>query len=199
MSNFNKAYDMLIEDIIQSVTKTELNNRRKEYPKIKLKLLFDKLFKENKMVKNLDGTYDVNGDLHLFNLDLTSLKNLPYRLNKINGYFTCTMNKLTNLIGCPTVIGEDFNCSYNKLISLKNCNIASVNGYFDCSANNLTNLIGCPKIINRDFRCSLNNLTSLEGCPIEVKGDFHIVDNSDKLFTAEEVRKICKVGGKIYV
>ena len=65
--------------------------------------------------------------------------------------------------------------------------------YFEDAFGDLSN-----KIHEGDFYCSHNNLSSLEGAPQEVKGSFYCYDNSKK-FTEEDVRKVCKVGGKIYV
>lgn len=54
-------------------------------------------------------------------------------------------------------------------------------------------------IINGDFDCSYcKSLITLEGSPKEVNGDFYC-DGCGVKFTIEEVRKHCKVGGKIYV
>jgi hypothetical protein len=47
------------------------------------------------------------------------------------------------------------------------------------------------------FSCSNNQLTSLEGSPKEVGGDFFCKNNKIK-FTEEDVRKVCKVKGRIY-
>jgi hypothetical protein len=38
----------------------------------------------------------------------------------------------------------------------------------------------------------------LEGCPKEIEGDF-ICYGCGRKFTEEEVRKLCKVTGKVYV
>ena len=72
-----------------------------------------------------------------------------------------------------------------------------VKGYFSCHHNRLTSLRGSPAEVGGDFYCSTNQLTSLEGCPKEVLGDFDCSNNKVK-FTEEDVRKVCKVNGKIY-
>lgn len=217
---FEKTFDLFMEDIIQSVTPKELKERRKEYPKIKLKLVFDKLFRENKMVKNRDGSYDVNGDVDICRLYLTSLEDLPYKLNKVAGHFDCSDNILTSLKGSPKIVNDDFDCQYNKLTSLEECP-KIINGIFNCEVNMLTslenaptevkkdfycnnnllvNLIGCPKIINGDFDCGYNMLTSLEGCPKKVNGAFNIRNTSSSYrFTIEAIKDVCKVGGGIFV
>ena len=73
-----------------------------------------------------------------------------------------------------------------------------VKSYFSCYRNQLTSLRGCPREVREYFDCSYNNLTSLEGAPREVGGLFDCSKNNIQ-FTEEDVRKVCKVGGKITV
>ena len=98
--------------------------------------VFEKYKIENYTI-NEDGSIDVNGDVHLFNLNLSEL---PISFNKVSGYFFCEMNGLTTLKGCPKSVG----------------------GHFDCSNNKLTSLKGSPKHIGGNLFCSHNKLTSLE-------------------------------------
>jgi hypothetical protein len=49
-----------------------------------------------------------------------------------------------------------------------------------------------------NFDCYDNELTSLKGAPRSVGGNFYCNDNK-KQFTEEEVRAVCKVGGKVFV
>ena len=67
---------------------------------------------------NSVGEIDINGDV---NLTYRSLKKLPFyiQFGKINGYFTCSLNKLISLKGMPKEVDRNFNCSYNKLTSLE--------------------------------------------------------------------------------
>ena len=54
--------------------------------------------------------------------------------------------------------------------------------------------------VNNGFSCSDNNLTSLKGSPTIIKGDFRCYDQKNgHNFTVDEVKKHCKVGGKIYI
>ena len=62
----------------------------------------------------------------------------------------------------------------------------------------ITSLEGAPKTINGDFDCFNNKLTSLKGAPTKVNGHFYCRNNPGK-FTEEDVKKVCKVGGKIFV
>jgi hypothetical protein len=48
------------------------------------------------------------------------------------------------------------------------------------------------------FYCSSNQLVSLEGCPREVGGWFDCRNNKKK-FSEEDVKRVCKVKGEIYV
>jgi hypothetical protein len=123
--------------------------------------------------KNPDGSYDVDGDVDLSNQKLTKL---PYKFNKVSGYFDCGSNKLTSLAGAPKEVG----------------------GVFDCSNNKLTSLVGAPKEVGRHFSCYRNNLNSLAGAPKEVGRHFSCYRNTKK-FTEEDVKKVCKVKGKIYI
>jgi hypothetical protein len=69
---------------------------------------------------------------------------------------------------------------------------------FDLFNNQLTSLEGCPKVVGGGFRCSSNLLTSLQRCPEKVGGTFWCWGNR-KRFTILEVRKLCKVGGAVFV
>ena len=50
----------------------------------------------------------------------------------------------------------------------------------------------------KNINCSKKRLRYLYGAPKKVGGYFDCYDNKVK-FTEEDVRKVCKVGGKIYV
>jgi len=45
-----------------------------------------------------DGSINVNNNVHLKNINLTKI---PFNFNYVDGYFDCSINKLTNLIGSP--------------------------------------------------------------------------------------------------
>ena len=99
--------------------------------------------------------------------------------------------------GFPTEIRGDFYCHDNKLTTLRGAPM-EVGGDFKCYDNELTSLKGAPEKVGGNFYCDDNELTSLEGAPEKVGGGFHCVDNARK-FTEEEVRAVCKVGGKVCV
>ena len=99
------------EDIFKPPSDEEAREREKRW----LKRKFDK----SKLIDNGDGTFDYDGDLDLFNLGLTSLLDLPYKLRRVRGDFYCTYNQLTTLEGAPREVGGGFSCSYNQLTTLE--------------------------------------------------------------------------------
>lgn len=78
---------------------------------------------------------DVDGDV---NLTYKGIKKLPsyIQFGKVNGYFTCSLNKLISLKGVAKEVGGIFNCSYNKLTLLE----------------------GAPKIVIWSFACEGNTI-----------------------------------------
>ena len=71
-----------------------------------------------------------------------------------------------------------------------------VGGDFICASNNLTSLNGCPIKVGGYFDCSFNNISSLKGCPRKVGQNFNCLRNKKK-FTLSDVKRYCKVHGKI--
>lgn len=65
---------------------------------------------------NNDLTVDVDCDTSLTAKELTEI---PVQFNNINGFFSCSCNRLTTLKGCPKGIKSFFACDKNKLKSLK--------------------------------------------------------------------------------
>lgn len=160
-----------MEDIIQSVTPEELTQRQQIY-------LFNIILKNNIVSQTEDGSYIINGDVWLDSKGLTNFKHMPYKIYKVNGKFDCSVNPLTSLEGCPQI----------------------VNGSFYCDRTLLKDLKGSPEIVNENFVCSYNNLTSIEGMPATINGNVYCrkMTNGHK-FTIDEISKISKVKGKIYV
>jgi hypothetical protein len=99
---------------------------------------------------NPDGSIDVNGDVDLYNCNITEL---PLRFNKVSGDFWCGDNNLTSLKDCPRWIGGGFSCSDNKLTSLE-FSPDYVGGYFNCDNNKLTDNY-CDSEIGGYFYTSL--------------------------------------------
>ena len=103
-------------------------------------------------------------------------------------------------------INRDFTIDVNENINLSNMGIGEfpeyiqfniVKGYFDCESNRLTSLKGAPERVKQFFMCNDNLLTSLEGAPENV-ASFYCFNNKVQ-FTEEDVRKVCKVEGRISV
>jgi hypothetical protein len=139
---------------------------------------------------NDDGSIDVDGNVNLFNRELTKL---PLKFRNVSGDFYCHNNKLTSLEGCPLSVGGGFYCHYNRLTSLEGCPL-SVGGGFYCDYNELTSLEGCPRSVGGDFSFSSNELTSLEGGPLSVGGNFWC--HSNELTSLEGCPR--SVGGSFY-
>ena len=168
---FSKLYEELkFDDVFKKASPEEAEDRQKKYPEMCLKEELDNA----KKTKLPDGTWHVHENLVIGGLALSNLKTL--NVSNIDGYFGCTLNKLTSLEGGPKDVRGSFTCSYNRLTDLK----------------------GAPVKVRDTFICSYNKLTSLEGAPKEVDGDFLCFDNKKK-FTKEDVRAVCDVKGSIYV
>ena len=101
-----------------------------------------KKYKITNYTINIKGEIDVDGDV---NLTYRGIKKLPsyIQFGKVNGYFSCCMNKLISLKGVPKKVKGDFYCRHNELVSL----------------------IGAPREVGEDFYCTYNNLTTLKGAP----------------------------------
>jgi len=149
--------------------------------------------------------YNIKGNVSVFNkIDISNLnlKELPQELKdlgeySVKGNFKCNGNKLISLKGSPKNVGGDFWCRGNKLTSLEG-SPKNVDGIFWCSNNRLTSLKGSPKSVGGFFDCTENKLTSLDGAPKIVDGNFRCSGNT-KEFTEEDVRKVSKVKGNIYI
>jgi len=141
--------------------------------KTKLKQIIREEIQNLNEGKTFTDAFELPDDIDASAKGITSLEGAP---ETVKGNFDCFDNKLTSLKGSPKTVGGHFTCSYNKLTSLK----------------------GAPTKVGGDFICWDNKLTSLDGAPKSVKGDFDCSRNPGK-FTEEDVRKVCKVGGKIYV
>ena len=164
----------------------------KEEPKDSLK---DRL-RSLKLIKLLDGRFDVFGDVYFGGLGLNSLLEIPIRIRRVTGDFNCGDNQLTTLKGAPERVDECFYCILNNLKTLEGAP-KFVGGDFECYYNKLTSLEGAPKYVGGGFSCYNNNLTSLEGAPKYIGGNFECSDNP-KHFTEEEVRKLIDVRGEVY-
>jgi hypothetical protein len=134
---------------------------------------------------NSEGLVDVDGDVNLYNKNLT---NLPFNFGHVTGNFDCASNYLTNLKGCPESVGGYFDCASNYLTNLKGCP-KSVDGYFNCHANEITSLEGCPQKVGRGFYCWNNQLTTLRFAPEEVEGEVFVLPNPIADITKQYLNK----------
>jgi len=141
------------------------------------------------------GLIDIAGDFWMPKRNLVDFKGVKF--GKVSGFFNCSDNSLTSLVGAPQSVDKFFNCSDNSLTSLEgapqevgarfDCSHNSltslegapqwVGGRFDCRYNSLTSLKGGPKRVGYDFECERNSLASLEGAPQWVGGDLNFKDN----------------------
>ena len=144
------------EDIFKPPSDEEAKERTKKW--------LERKFDKSLLIDNGDGTYDCDGDLNFYNMGLTSLLDLPYKLRRVRGNFYCSRNQLTTLEGAPAKVGGDFYCPNNHLTSLE----------------------GAPEEVGGGFYCYGNQLTTLEGAPGEVGGYFGCRDNS---VSEEELKK----------
>jgi hypothetical protein len=126
---------------------------------------------------NHDGSIDVNDNVNLYN-NLGDMTKLPVKFGKVSGNFSCSLNELTTLDGCPNYVGSTFSCNRNKLKTLE----------------------GCPKYVGGNgFGCAFNELTTLKGIEkCEILGFFSCFGNHD--IPPENYIYIitAKIGGRIH-
>ena len=179
-------------------------------------------FASNNQLKTLkNAPAEVTGSFSCKDNKLTSLEGIP---SIIGGPIDIRYNKLSSLKHSPSRIKGDFDCRYNMLKNLDfgptiivlpeeakgNMN-AAVFGYptyassYLCGYNNLTTLRGAPEMVPGSFDCQYNLLRDLTGAPKEVSKDFICTNQRARpgydpvKFTEEQVRAVCKVGGRVYV
>jgi hypothetical protein len=116
-----------------------------------------------------DGSIDVEW-VDLYWGKLGDLKQLPLTFNEVGGFFDCSDNNLTTLMGCPKKVYGNFSYGGNKLTSLEH-SPKIVEGNFGCWYNHyITSLEGLENTyidITLDIEgCS--NLYSLKGFPKKV-------------------------------
>ena len=112
----------------------------------------------------------VDGYLELDNIGLKTLEGgCP---KEIQGYFTCTQNKLSNLIGGPEIVSLSYMAGGNPLISLEGAPLICGEFYID-NCRQITSLEG----IGKNFIKQCRNLV-INNCPItnNILGIFLIKD-----------------------
>ncbi len=116
----------------------------------------------------IKGYYEIteNGIMVDENVNLCdrNLYNLP-QFYYTGGYFNCSVNKLTNLQGIPSL---------------------SIGEWFGCSANKISQLI-VPKHLDNDLYCRYNKITSL-GKLDHIYGKFWC--NNNQLKSTKDVPRV---------
>lgn len=124
---------------------------------------------------NDDLTIDSHKDVNLDDMGLTEFPEF-IQWNVAEKNFYCDNNRLKSLRGAPNFVGEDFDCQNNTLESLE----------------------GGPDTIHGDFNCNHNSLVSLKSSPDYV-GGFYDCTYNRRRFSRQDVQKVCRVMGNIYV
>lgn len=78
----------------------------------------------------------------------------------VDGFFDCSNNKLTSLLGSPHKVTQYFSCEYNKLNSLS-YGPSDVGGNYICSYNKIKSLTNCPQVVLSHFICEGNPITNI--------------------------------------
>jgi len=174
---YDSTLKLIYESIFQGADEEEVARRLKEFKGATIKDFIEMLDKKGKLQRRRDGTYDVNGTLDLENLRLYSLKEIPLKINKVDGHFRCANNNLTSLEGAPKEVTGSFMCTSNRISKLENIQ-DTINKNFNCSYNKLTSLEGAPTKVLGSFACLGNKLTDIKDAPKEVGGDFRVSNNA---------------------
>lgn len=155
---------------------------------------------DSRVVINDDLTIDFDSSIYL---DHSPINKLPdyIRFNYVSGDFYVTKCKnLETLKGCPKKIGGTFCCDVcPNLKSLEGAPLDIGVNFFCRRCKKIRSLKGCPTYIPCSFSCvKCPNLKTLDGCPKSVSYQFEVI-NCGENFTADDVRKKCRVGSKIIV
>ncbi len=183
----------------------------------KLNISYMYLTKLPEILKNME----IDGDFSCEGNDIESLENFPKsvggainlawnRLRSLEGMnievvnageypgesFDCKGNYLTDLKGGPKVVKGNYNCGENGLESLEGAP-EKIEGNFYCSHNRLKSFVGGPIFVTKDFSAGYNHLESLDGLPKFIGGNLYLIASMHKIFTAQQIRAISDVKGKI--
>ena len=165
----------------------------------------------NRNLKSLLGAPKEVGNIIVHNCGLRDLNGFP-KINKANGHVDISSNRLTSLVGLPTIVVGKLSIYNNPgLKTLAGCP-ELVRGDFEALWLPITNCIGGPKYISGDLYLHDTEINSLEGFPKEVSGNVYLGNtplgsilfpkNDGQTSKAhalyDEIRKICKIHGDIY-
>lgn len=149
----------------------------------------------------------IGGKLYLQNNRLTSLNGLP-KLREGSSLLFGT-NRISSLegYGLENIQFFNFYCEANNLTSLKG-SPTRITGNYDCSGNPITSFVGGPIFVSGDFYAGdMTNLISLEGFPKRIGNSVYMdIQDLYKIFPDKgvydiknEIRKICKVEGRLFL
>ena len=165
----------------------------------------------NRNLKSLLGGPKEVGNIIVHNCSLGDLNGFP-KINKANGHVDISSNRLTSLVGLPTIVVGKLSIYNNPgLKTLAGCP-ELVRGDFEALWLPITNCIGGPKYVGGDLYLYDTEINSLEGFPKEVSGNVYLGNtplgsilfptNGGQTSKAhalyDEIRKICEIGGDIY-
>ena len=165
----------------------------------------------NRNLKSLLGGPKEVGNIIVHNCSLGDLNGFP-KINKANGHVDISSNRLTSLVGLPTIVVGKLSIYNNPgLKTLAGCP-ELVRGDFEALWLPITNCIGGPKYISGDLYLHDTEINSLDGFPKEVSGNVYLGNtplgsilfpkNDGQTSKAhalyDEIRKICKIHGDIY-
>ncbi len=148
----------------------------------------------------------IQGHVDLDDLFLKELPDFLSTIDKVEGYFSITNNRLTSLKNCPRIINDSFYCSDNNI---KNLVGGPKEVHLNYNLHNnyeLVSLEGIPEIIGKDLNItSCYKLTNFKYFPRIIAGDLEIGHFRGgngmfpKEFDEKFFRSICDVGGNVTV
>ena len=165
----------------------------------------------NRNLKSLLGGPKEVGNIIVHNCSLGDLNGFP-KIKKANGHVDVSGNRLTSLVGLPTIVVGKLSIYNNPgLKTLAGCP-ELVRGDFEALWLPITNCIGGPKYVGGDLYLYDTEINSLEGFPKEVHGNVFLGNtplgsilfptNGGQTSKAhalyDKIRKICNIYGDIY-
>ena len=133
----------------------------------------DLFAEQNGWKKNIDGTYDVNGNVRIDN-DLLYKGKMIIKFGNVDGNFYIENTNLRTLEGAPKTITGMFSCRGCTILESLEGAPKIINSAFDCSGCKLLeSLKGAPESANHFYCYGCSSLESLEGAPQFVRGRFY--------------------------
>jgi hypothetical protein len=131
---------------------------------------------------NDDLSIDVDGDVNLYNKNLIEI---PLKFNRVDGWFSCGLNRLISLDNIPEYVSGNFYCSTNNLTSLENLP-KYIGGYINFVDNKIWSFKGIPDSFRGEIYCKRNPISEIWNLfksikDIEFFNDCHIVREPETL------------------